>query len=347
MFRTLVASVAILIATGCGRVPEGEAPPASPAVTVMTQNLYYGTEFGEAIAALLSGDEEGFVVAVTEAWGRVQATDFPARAVAIADEIEAAGPALVGLQEAALWRVQSPSDPDSPATTVAYDFVEILVEELARRGLDYGVASVSEGFDLEFPYLDESFALADVRLTDREVVLARADLSRENPASGRFATNLVLGGALELPRGWASVDATVGGVTFRFVSTHLEADDPGVREAQSAEIAAVVGASPIPVVLVGDFNYDLNAPDLDVLQFEDRLGGAGLRLAAPSAAPTCCADENLADPAAVMTQRLDLVVVTEALRTLSETVFGNEAADIHAGLWPSDHAAVAATIELR
>jgi hypothetical protein len=66
------------------------------------------------------------------------ANDFPARAEAIADEIAAAKPDLVGLQEATLYRTDVP--PDGPATraeTVALDFLATLEAALQARGLSY------------------------------------------------------------------------------------------------------------------------------------------------------------------------------------------------------------------
>ena len=68
----------------------------------------------------------------------------------------------------------------------------------------------------------------------------------------RFA----LSGDLPILRQWASVDATVKGRTIRFVSTHLEADQEGVRRAQAAELVDADGpaTTPLPLVLLGDFN---------------------------------------------------------------------------------------------
>jgi endonuclease/exonuclease/phosphatase family metal-dependent hydrolase len=338
-----VAGMLVAPLGGCGLAEQWEG---TTYVIGMSQNLYYGTEFDDAIAALAVGDEPGFVVAVTEAWGRVQATDFRVRAVAIADQIEAADPALIGLQEAALWRVQSPSDPDSGAVEVAYDFVEILREELLRRGREYEVASVSEGFDVEFPWFDESFVLSDVRLTDREVVLVRSDVLWQDPAAGRFAVGLPLPGGIELVRGWASVDVRIGESLVRFVTTHLEADDPTVRGAQAAELAVLVGESPLPVILVGDFNYDVSGSDPDAALFLALLAAEGLAYAGPLE-PTCCADEHLADPAAVHTERLDLVFATRELAPVASAVLGASPADMEGGLWPSDHAGVVVRLELR
>jgi hypothetical protein len=87
-----------------------------------------------------------------EIWAQVQANDFPARAQVIADEIAAAKPDLVGLQEATLYRTDVPPDgPATPAETLAYDFSELLVDARAQRGLSYEPVSTFKGTDIELP----------------------------------------------------------------------------------------------------------------------------------------------------------------------------------------------------
>jgi len=138
-------------------------------VTVMTQNLYLGTDLAPIFAA---PSVPALFSAVGAGWMQVQANDFPARADALAREIAVAEPDLVGLQEATLYRTDVPSDgPATPAETVAYDFVRLLVDALARHGERYRPVSVFTGTDAELPAgLPPAL---DVRLTDRVVVLAR------------------------------------------------------------------------------------------------------------------------------------------------------------------------------
>jgi hypothetical protein len=66
------------------------------AVTVMTRNVYIGTALDPIFAARTP---EALLSATATAFGNVQATNFPARAQALAGEIAAAQPDLVGLQE--------------------------------------------------------------------------------------------------------------------------------------------------------------------------------------------------------------------------------------------------------
>src|SRR5262245_56767538 len=153
--------------------------------------------------------------------------------------------------------------PATPATTVALDFVQILQTALHARGLNYNVLVQSPSFDAEL-----ASALGfDVRHTEREVILARADLKvadmqLSDAQIGNFVTNCTipstLAGPLTLTRGWASVDVKIRGKSFRFLSTHLDPVclpfTPLIQLAQAAEKLAGPGATNLPLILTGDFN---------------------------------------------------------------------------------------------
>ena len=72
----------------------------------------------------------------------MQYTNFPARAEAIADEIQAKDPDLIGLQEVTKWTTGGVNPPPG------YDFLAILQSDLASRGLDYSVAAVANNADI-------------------------------------------------------------------------------------------------------------------------------------------------------------------------------------------------------
>ena len=84
---------------------------------VMTRNMYLGTDFDEIFAAQTP---EELVAEVAEAYTEVGASLPAERIAGIADEIEAASPALVGLQEAALWRVGAQNRCDPPRPVLFY-----------------------------------------------------------------------------------------------------------------------------------------------------------------------------------------------------------------------------------
>lgn len=252
-------------------------------VNVMTRNLYLGADLAPAIGA---PSLEAFVAANGQILREVSANDFPTRAQGLANEILEKEPDLVGLQEVALWRTGPPSltpvlTGEPTATTVRYDYLQLLLEQLNRKKPQYEVAVVQPEFDLEAP-ADENgipgdgpnpaIANAEIngRLTMRDVILVRrgAGVQTANPQSANFKALLavpILGKPLTIKRGWTALDAKVrGSGWFRFVNTHLEAFDPAalvpsIRALQAAELVAPGGpaaAGSLPVVLVGDLNSD-------------------------------------------------------------------------------------------
>lgn len=87
-------------------------PPGARDVTVLDQNLYVGTEF-TPILTLDPSDPDYFfnlLMGVAEVYQTIQASDFPARARALAAVISAAKPDLITLQEVSLIRSQVPGD---------------------------------------------------------------------------------------------------------------------------------------------------------------------------------------------------------------------------------------------
>jgi len=317
-------------------------------VTVMTRNVFLGTDLGPILTA---PTPFAFVSAVGAGWAQVQANDFRSRAETLADEIATAKPDLVGLQEAMLYRTDVPSDgPASPAETIVLDFLELLVDALAERDLAYEPVSVFTGTDVELPAgLPPAL---DVRLTDRVVVLARTDkktgdLKLSNPQSGAYPTALTLPtavGTLTAPRGWASVDVKIRGRKFRFVATHLEAFSPSVRNTQARQLLAAVAATDLPVVLVGDMN---SGPGFDLAAYRALLGGGFVDAWPGRRGFTCCRAADLGDPNPALSKRIDLILTRGGFETGSADVVGEDPADRTAsGLWPSDHAGVVATLRL-
>jgi len=328
--------------------------PGPPDVTVMTRNLYFG--FSEA-SLLAAEDFEQLAVAVAEGWQSVVDTDFPDRAQALAREIEATGPDLIGLQEVAIYRVQSPGDlavgGDAPATEVVYDFLEILLSELRGRGLNYEeVASITE-MDIELP----SATGDDVRLTDRDVILRRTGrfASRAQVLAtdgGHFETLLQLpvggegGPTLTLLRGWVSADIRLAGRTFRFVNTHLD-DFALVQEAQALELLAGPLDTDLPAILLGDLNSDAFGEGTQTYEILLDAGfvDAWTEIAPADAGLTWGHEPDLSNPSPTLTQRLDLIVYRGAFEAGSAEVVGEEIGDrTGTGLWPSDHAGVVATL---
>ncbi len=330
-------------------------------VKVMVRNLYFGADLAPAIAAKSLPE---FIGAVTGVFATVQASEPPARIAAVADEIAAAKPDLVGLQEVALWRSQFPPDfaPAPNATTVEFDFLQLLLAELAARGEDYEVVAVHMTNDIEVPALTPAGPCCrEIRFTDREVILVRAGRHHHDPIElsnvqeGTFAAQLpfVLPGGLVYvqTRGWLSVDVRLRGAQFRFITTHLEPEAAApIQVQQGLEIVAGPAATRLPVIFVCDCNS--RADGTGTVTYADLLG-AGFEDAWLERHPhipglTCCQDENLRNEVSTFDRRIDLIMLRGRGRVLHARVEGDEPDDRTAGgLGPSDHARVIARIRLQ
>ena len=308
----------------------------------MTRNLFLGADLNPAINAA------GIAQAIDGAgvvWNELQSTKFAERAVPLAREIKRSGADLVGLQEVALWRKQTPSDGGAPpispvagatlATVVEVDFLAILQRELKKAGADYRVVVVQEEFEAELPVdVDGSDATGtgplaalgadfDARLTMRDVILAkqgtkvRLGKTRKGHFKTRYEPN-VGGIVIPVDRGWASVEASVkhttGGRTrtsrFRFVDTHLEAfGDPAIRAAQAKELTKGPLKTSAQVILVGDLNSGVarhNEPEKPGDDLAFRaLDGFGMK---DNGARQSCCYENIFDPNGVFDHTVDHIL---------------------------------------
>lgn len=360
----VAGSLALAACGGGGRGIGGDGGAGSARdLWVMTQNVYYGTEFDPVIEAVSLGDPEAIVGAVTTAWAEIRANDFAARADAIANGIALHRPDFVGLQEAALYRVQVPSDAftdtPTPALTVALDYAQMVIDALARRGLAYELVVSVESLDVELPGLtDDGTELQDIRITDRDALLARRDLAVDgialgNPQSGLFANAVVLESGIAIPSGWVSIDANVAGRLVRIVSTHLASGVEDVQRAQAVELLAGPLAGADAAVLVGDLNSDaLGGVGPDGTATYADLVSAGLSDAWSEAHPTEAGatwgrSGDLASDDPTLTERIDVALSKGALDVLEAERLGANLADRVHGLWPSDHAGVVARFAIR
>lgn len=330
-------------------------------ITVMTMNIYVGADVDQILAAQ---NPEQIPVLVAMAFQELFATNFFERAAAIADQIQSTQPHLIGLQEVSRIRIQSPGDAviggSSPATEVMFDYLEILLDELTARGLDYRVAGMVQNADIEMPMLAglDPLAFDDVRLTDYDVVLARGDVAVSNVTEGNYGAALQIDDLdIEIPRGYVAVDASIKkNHTYRFVNTHLEPADLDTQMAQAEELIALLEGEKKPVILVGDLNTP--APDgatyqlFEAADYVDtwtrnlrRHEGEGF---------TYPHDSDLQNPTVHLSQRIDHIFVRN--RTRGHSVLGAVFASVWGDaledrtspslLWPSDHAAVIATLQI-
>lgn len=320
---------------------------------VMSRNVYVGAD----LTQLFNGSPFDISQNMAKVFKRVKKTDFNQRAIALADEIQANKPLLVGLQEVALWRTQTPADgPLSDAQDVAFDFLQILTDELASRGLHYQVLSVFNGFDLEIP-ATFSGGLKDVRFTDRDAILGRvtSHFTFSNIKKHKFGAQVSVPtgffGDVNYPRAWESVDVKSIDTNkkFRFVNTHLEVLSPFVNQDQADELLNGPLETNLPVVLVGDLNAAPNDPfshtyghltdaNLQDAWHDEHPGSAGF---------TCCQDAKLLNAESQLSHRIDYVFFGGAISIRAAKLAGQDPADrTPAGLWPSDHAGIVAKLTL-
>jgi endonuclease/exonuclease/phosphatase family metal-dependent hydrolase len=352
--RSLLVSA--LVVSTLIAVPSPASAKNPRELRFMTRNLYLGAPLQPIFAAAATGNPNALVAASTVAWNTVLASNFPGRAVELADELADEMPDLVGLQEVTLYRT-GPFNPGAPATTVTLDFLQELMDEIEARGLPYEVVNEVSAFDGELTVIGAT-GLMDVRLTDRDVILARTDvpsslMKLSNKQSDLYDAALVFesplfpNGELPIRRGWTSVDVKSRGQKFRFIDTHLEAFNDTAQEAQSLELLAGPAATSMPVVMAGDFNSNADGSGSDSY---GNIVGAGFTDAWSEVFPaasgfTCCHAANLTGPPS-LTSRIDILFHRGGdLRAREAEIVGEVEADkTAAGLWPSDHAGVLATM---
>jgi hypothetical protein len=352
MFKKLIAVLGILLVSVTTQADQ---------LKVMTQNLYLGSSLAPALEAQTPTE---FVVGVAQIYATVQYTDFPVRATAIANEIMATAPDIISLQEVSKWTTAGLNPPPG------YDFLAILQSELEALGLSYSVAVVSNNANIGPAPLalpgcvqPDQTITCTVQLEDRDVILVNDNtpgLTWSNPQSEPYEAQVVIEtpvGQLTFNRSWASIDARLNEIPFRFLNTHLEIEDfPFVQEAQAAEFLAVPGKGGT-IIATGDFNSasdgstttsyaQLTAPG----KFRDTWGeyqGPGW---------TCCQESNtpplapgaLNNPVSTLQTRIDLVLSRGAARSdgYSAQLVGDTPFQAVPPFWASDHAGVVTAIQL-
>jgi endonuclease/exonuclease/phosphatase family metal-dependent hydrolase len=352
-------------------------------VTVMTRNIYLGGDINGPIQAALGQTGREGVLALGHAnhklRGVVARTDFGTRSKLLAEEIAATRPDLIGLQEVALWRhgpmqLDHVGRPD--ATQVDYDFLAMLLADLANRGVRYEVVHVQQLSDVEAPaftgnpYTGTAGLAADVRLTDRDVILVRSEAGLRIEASGggqyqqRFEVQL---GDTIFPfvRGYAWADVAVGSNRMRFVNTHLESQSAQLARAQAEEMLRGPAGDPsLPTVIACDCNS--NPASLAARSSVPIGSGAAYRLITnghgyadlwlqqpgrDGPGDTAWLGELVNDERPDFERRIDLVLARSAtpgqIVASRAEVTGDELSDRDpvSTLWPSDHAGV--VVELR
>jgi endonuclease/exonuclease/phosphatase family metal-dependent hydrolase len=334
---TVLFAIALALAACGNDEPTPPPPPDGPTTfKVMTQNLYLGGELDPVITAT------NLPQAVQQIWESVQATDFNERAKVIAAGIQAADLEVVGLQEVSLWRTETPGDHSliPNATKVEYDFLDILMRELAARGLSYSVAATVQNGDIELAGTSGT----DYRLTDRDAILAKTSLPVTSTASGTYlhlgtiVVQTPIGPVpVPVPRGWVAIEFA-GGKTIRAVNTHLEAFSEEVAAQQAIDLIGIASPGTQPTIVLGDMNLAPGSAGYGTFLAGTGLSDTWADLNGTDPGFTCCWNADLKSGA--FTTRIDLVFAT-ASPTSASAVKVNEGTErTPMGLAPSDHAGV-------
>jgi len=236
--RLFLFSTAVCLVWGC-QSGGGTASPTAPApdagtapapytgpgatLKVMTRNLYFGAEINASLATVTAAEIPAQVATL---WATVQQSDFPGRAKLIVDEIVAEQPDIIAFQEMELFRTQSPSDFVPGASPTPRPWLRTATcGPSSRVSWPRAVSTMASlcwwnpHTDIELPAVDASGAIYDLRMTDRNVVFVRPNISASNPRGQDFASSfsVPLGGvgsgiSIKLARGFGAVDLLADGV---------------------------------------------------------------------------------------------------------------------------------------
>lgn len=307
-------------------------------LTVATWNLYLGAEV-ELLLAATSPEELAERTQVLLA--QLARTDFDERAVTVARLLVEEGVEVVGLQEVS--RLTSAPLAGSGDAEVLADYLPTLLAALERQGAGFDVHAADVSFDGGLPVGDRW-----LHVTGSNVLLVRRDRGLEVVAerTGRFATaaelHLAVGGlTFPVRRGWGCVEVEREGTRVRMFNTHTEAWDAPVRDAQRDELLEVAGGAD-PVVLLGDLNATPDQVGVPPPWVDAWLAAGGH----PDGGLTCGQSGDLSNPEPDLRHRIDYVF-TRGLTVRTCRVVGGKPQDrTPSGLWPSDHAAVVAELEV-
>jgi endonuclease/exonuclease/phosphatase family metal-dependent hydrolase len=255
------------------------------------------------------------------------------------------------------------------ATTVDYDFLAILLAELAERGENYRVVTDTTEADVEGPaFLGAPGQVpatnADRRLTMHDVILSRVEgnIKVLDTGTGNYSDGanfaLSIGGIpFKFTRGYGWADVVVKKRAFRFINTHLESQFSIFAKLQALELLAGPAApQDQPVVLVCDCNSDpLNHttkpgdPTPHSEPYEIITGAGGftdewLEVAPASAGWTSGLSETVNDAdLSQIDHRIDMVFGRRADGSAIPADRGwivGDSARTAGGLWASDHMGV-------
>ena len=364
-------------------------------IVVMTQNQYLGADLNPIIEA-----EDPIVAnaAMISALITLSHNNYPERVQALAESIHDKRPHLVALQEVFTFQCLNPFGTEVPLGRDACElfpnaFNDHLAETMAALGDKYKVAAVVQNLTLAPPalpilgiplYLDQEQMPVFIQVIDRDVILARTDVDTSvvefdcglKPSVDGCNYNAVAPASVgpfsfNVERGFVGVDATVKGVDYRFINTHLEVKLLGgklesafLQPAQASELwGAILGTLDLSkrLIVAGDFNSSpLDVSPVGVVTAYQQLA-SGVTIFGdtlpfsftdiwplrPGKPPgfTCCELADLSNAPSQHDERIDIVFTLPAPSKVKANVLDAKVGDkTLSGLWPSDHASVNAEL---
>ena len=322
-------------------------------IKVLTQNLYLGADIFQVAKFANLGQLAMGVKSFIEDTGSI---DTYARIGRIADIIIQKQPHVVGLQEVvrlALNNTDVDKSLTNPSEICVEDFLEILMEALAKQGHPYQLAGIVINADLTVPVkpfeMKKSGQIArSLHAIDRDVILVRSDVSVLDTVSASYQDTMKIPflNSWPLNRGYVSVSVKIDGKAIRVVNTHLEVplhSCADIQLSQAQELIRFIEHSDDPVILMGDFNA---VPDSEVYQLltAANLNDGWLSTRSELDGATCCFDASLVDNLEGLDRRIDYIFAKSGQKVKVkdthniERVAISEQEKTASGLYPSDHA---------
>ncbi|HET6816261.1 MAG TPA: endonuclease/exonuclease/phosphatase family protein [Mycobacteriales bacterium] len=355
----VVAALAVAL-PDVASASSSRAPVSQRQVTVMTRNLYLGADLTGIVGA---PSLPAAFAAMAQVAGQVEMSQPPKRMAGIADEITSAKPDIVGLQEVSTWHIvgKNPATGAQVVPPADYDFLGLLLADLAANGTPYHVVVAQKNFDSTEQLPTAVQALAS--FADHDVLIARdatsaARLQVLATGSEHFDAQLVipvaaLGTSIDFDRGFEWADVQTRGKVWRIVNTHPEAYAPSelglpgsdVNGPEMQELADVVQTS-LPTVVLGDLNSakgETTRPGYSVMMAAG-YSDTWLSLGLADTDYTCCRNDTLSGGS--LYSRIDHVLSRGLVNPKSATHVGVDAFDSAPPMWPTDHAGVVTTVSI-
>ena len=114
-------------------------------------------------------------------------------------------------------------------------------------------------------------------------------------------------GQFSLKRGYVLVDASLDGVPFQFVSTHLAETHDSLEPAEVGEILTALGTTDERQIVVGDFNARPDEVCGGSPCGPEQMLAAGFADTGRGLGPTCCQSPTLDNPVSSLNNRYDYI----------------------------------------